>query len=497
MAEDFTSADIIKILKARKQSNQHTVLVLGSRASTLFSSQELYETLKLFGNPSFGVLPQTAKFGECYQLLKHNFNDADIDILLNQSLKNTDITDADICLAELVQAGIFDSILTACVDNTLEQALEYVGLRESHDFEVINLYNNIAQEKPDVNNFVRSHIIKVFGDLTSKEYTVRRSEYLAQNPHVKQYLEQMLDADLMMIGIDPLWDAELYRAVPTPYRGSLWYINEEKTNDLSFPCTLQGPGEIKYLLGNMYNYRQFVPNLYNHYLGEMSDALLTSMRNGRGNNVIILRELRKLTHEMRRLSQSINDYTEANVERSRSNNTILHSDQDDRTKMRSNYGQQKQGSDTIPQPLEVFISYVARDEALLNDLLDHLSALKRANIIHEWYSRKVQAGQVTQAEINRYLQLANIILLLVSASFMASEYIHSVELQQAMSLHASGKARVIPIIIRPCDWQGTAFSGLKSLPENGQPVTGWPNQDNAFLDIVRGIREVADALNKN
>ncbi len=92
---------------------------------------------------------------------------------------------------------------------------------------------------------------------------------------------------------------------------------------------------------------------------------------------------------------------------------------------------------------------------------------------------------------------ASVILLLVSADFNASDdYIHGVELERAIELHRGEKARVIPVILRPVDWKGTPFDALAPLPSDGKPVTMWDNQDNAFLDIVNGIRDVIEDLKK-
>jgi hypothetical protein len=90
---------------------------------------------------------------------------------------------------------------------------------------------------------------------------------------------------------------------------------------------------------------------------------------------------------------------------------------------------------------------------------------------------------------------ARIILLLISADFIASDYCWDVEMKRAMERHECGAARVIPIILRPIDdWRNAPFSKLQALPKDARPVTTWPNQDEAFVDIARGIRAVAKEL---
>jgi hypothetical protein len=78
----------------------------------------------------------------------------------------------------------------------------------------------------------------------------------------------------------------------------------------------------------------------------------------------------------------------------------------------------------------------------------------------------------------------------VSADFLDSDYCHDVEMQQALRRHESGDARVIPVILRPCDWQQSLLGGLQALPTDGRPVTKFPDRDEAFLDVVQGVRKV-------
>ncbi|MHC5720697.1 MAG: TIR domain-containing protein, partial [Nostoc sp.] len=94
----------------------------------------------------------------------------------------------------------------------------------------------------------------------------------------------------------------------------------------------------------------------------------------------------------------------------------------------------------------------------------------------------------------KQLNLAQIILLLISADFMASDFCWSVELERAMERHEAREARVIPIILREVDWQSAIFSKLVALPTNAKPVTRWANQDQAFTDITKGIRRVVEEL---
>ncbi|MBA2678676.1 MAG: N-6 DNA methylase [Ktedonobacteraceae bacterium] len=149
------------------------------------------------------------------------------------------------------------------------------------------------------------------------------------------------------------------------------------------------------------------------------------------------------------------------------------------------------------EPLELFYSYAPEDEALRAQLETHLTLLKRQNLIRGWHHRAILAGQDWQQEIDSHLRSAHIILLLVSPAFIASDYCYGTEMIQAMERHASGSAHVIPLLLRPCDWEATPFGKLQALPKSAKPVTLWSNRDAAFTDIVKGLRAVIAEINSS
>jgi hypothetical protein len=149
------------------------------------------------------------------------------------------------------------------------------------------------------------------------------------------------------------------------------------------------------------------------------------------------------------------------------------------------------------RPIAVFFSYAHRDEALRNELADHLRLLERQGIITSWHDRRLAGGTEWAGAIDEHLHTAQIILLLISAAFLASDYCYDVELRQALDRHEAGKARVIPVILRPVEWHSAPFGMLQALPKDGRAVTSWPNPDEAFADIAHGIRSVAEELGRN
>jgi hypothetical protein len=145
-------------------------------------------------------------------------------------------------------------------------------------------------------------------------------------------------------------------------------------------------------------------------------------------------------------------------------------------------------------PLRLFISYSHKDENLRASLGDHLASLQREGLIEAWHDRKIIAGQEWGGAIDSNLEEADIILCLVSAGFLASPYCSDIELRRALERHEAGEACLIPVILKPADWNATPLGRLQALPANAKPVTNWSNRDEAFLSIARGIREVAQRL---
>jgi len=147
-----------------------------------------------------------------------------------------------------------------------------------------------------------------------------------------------------------------------------------------------------------------------------------------------------------------------------------------------------------PSAVEIFYSYSHKDESLRSQLEKHLGLLKRHRVILGWHDRRITPGQEWEGEISKHVNSAKVILLLISADFLASDYCYDVEMSRALERHASGSARVIPVILRACDWSGARFGKLQALPKNAKPVTSWRNMDEAFTDVAKGIRLVISEM---
>lgn len=141
----------------------------------------------------------------------------------------------------------------------------------------------------------------------------------------------------------------------------------------------------------------------------------------------------------------------------------------------------------------IFFSYSSADEPLRVELEQHLAVLKRAGLIETWGFRQIEAGDDWRRRIDDRLNSATIILLLVSANFLASDYCWNVEMRRAIERHDAGSAIVVPIVLKDCDWHAAPFSKLQLLPEGAKPVTRWRPRDRAWASVVAGIRRLLEA----
>jgi hypothetical protein len=151
------------------------------------------------------------------------------------------------------------------------------------------------------------------------------------------------------------------------------------------------------------------------------------------------------------------------------------------------------------EAISIFLSYSRKDRDLLDVFNTHLAGLVNTGQIVVWHDRDIEAGSEWEPAIQHQLNTANIIILLISANFIASKYCYSNELKRAIERHDIGEAQVIPVILKPCLWNlpKIPFSKLNVLPNNALPVTKWDDLEEAFTLVVEHIAKIVDRLEKN
>src|SRR5262245_47783515 len=154
-----------------------------------------------------------------------------------------------------------------------------------------------------------------------------------------------------------------------------------------------------------------------------------------------------------------------------------------------------------PNPVSLFYSYAHEDETLREELCGHLKILERRGLLSQWHDRQIQPGEDWHSRISDELQTADLVLLLVSTDFINSDYIFGNELTVAMQRHAAGFATVVPIIVRAVnieaeDADAFPFMKLQGLPTDLRAVTSWPNRDEAWTNVAKGLRATVKTIHE-
>ncbi len=191
------------------------------------------------------------------------------------------------------------------------------------------------------------------------------------------------------------------------------------------------------------------------------------------------------------ISQLVGPVLEA-LERQQSDLTVIDLRSKESTSEVSNLD--KGGSYRMFTPLEVFCCYAREDQEMLVHLKKHLVPLERQGQITIWSDTNLNAGVEWEKELHQHLESADIILLLISPDFMASDYCYSTEMGRALARHNEGNAVVIPMLLRSTFWQNAPFAKLQMVPMNAKPLTSWPDRDDAFHNITMQINQAVSEL---
>ncbi len=143
--------------------------------------------------------------------------------------------------------------------------------------------------------------------------------------------------------------------------------------------------------------------------------------------------------------------------------------------------------------IEIFIAYNREDAELLRELKDNLKSLETEGLVTIWDPSQIVGGSVWKQVIDSHLKTASIILLLVSARFMASNETYTLA-KQAVARNAPPNVYVVPVLLHEVDWEYSILGKLAPLPTDKRPIGSWPNRNAAFLNVVRGVRGILEQL---
>lgn len=142
---------------------------------------------------------------------------------------------------------------------------------------------------------------------------------------------------------------------------------------------------------------------------------------------------------------------------------------------------------------KVFYSYSHKDAKMRDELGTYLAPLVRQKKIVEWFDRKIEPGANWDTEIKEELNSANLILLLVSKDFLASEYCFGVEVDKALSRLKRGDVKVVPILLKPCLWEESLFSELQIIPRGAKAINSWSSHEKAYVEVANEIRDLVNS----
>ncbi len=145
-------------------------------------------------------------------------------------------------------------------------------------------------------------------------------------------------------------------------------------------------------------------------------------------------------------------------------------------------------------PVGLFVSYSHKDANFLEQFKEHADILQREGLIKIRTDLSIGPGDDWFLFIQKEMEKAKMFVLLVSASFLASDFCWSVELQRSIDRHRDGTGHVVPVVVRPCAWRSAPFGNLQSLPKSGRPVSSWSDADEAWLNVVKNIRDLAQRM---
>src|SRR5713226_8419895 len=148
----------------------------------------------------------------------------------------------------------------------------------------------------------------------------------------------------------------------------------------------------------------------------------------------------------------------------------------------------------VSMPVEVFCSYAHEDEEWLRKVEKRLHPLRQQALISLWHDRLIPPGTDWAKTIDTHLDTASIILLFISASFLASDYCFGVEMKRSLERQEEGSALVIPILVSEANWKEAPFARLQALPTDARPLASWSDEERALADVAAGIRRAVEEL---
>jgi len=147
------------------------------------------------------------------------------------------------------------------------------------------------------------------------------------------------------------------------------------------------------------------------------------------------------------------------------------------------------------QPKKIFISYAHTDAEFKNQFVKFFAVQKRKGEVELWNDQEIAPGTEWKEAIIQNLKAADIIVLLLSPDFLASDFIWDEELPIVDKLFQENKTKVVPILLRDCDWSSTDYGKIQAVPTDPKtlkltPIKNWDDKDNAWKIVLEQVKRL-------
>lgn len=140
--------------------------------------------------------------------------------------------------------------------------------------------------------------------------------------------------------------------------------------------------------------------------------------------------------------------------------------------------------------LRLFLSYSHKDAGLRDVFQENLALLEEDGLLVSWFDGKILASAEWDKEIRTELEKADVVVFLISTTFLNSKYIRGVEMKRAVERREQGEAELVSVVLENCEWKGRDFTKYQLVQPGGKPVRGWGRHRNAFNEVEKALRKV-------